>query len=796
MRERFDPPADPPMGSEDATRLEREEEKTEEIAPPSNTATQGHDQNGQGDGGNGNRYPDWMSPSMAYLKGPAIGPADPTLVGQATTGATPPPSPSPAAAAIPGAQPIGPARDSNPNPNQALQPRRSHELSPSMAYLKGPAVNDVGPEARQQQAPPSPAQAIPGAQPVAGPPRHSNSNSDARQSRTSGQPSATYTSTASRATTSTQSNNAPVVASDDPPLLEARLVTSSMLIKEESQATAPSGMAWYIPTTAGSKWLCFGFACLIAIVTVVVILCVGGVCRAGDGPTPAPVATTTSGTNAGTFGGSTPTTTGDPAAPGTPATAMPTMAATPAVTSVAPTSESSTTAEMPSMESTNPPVLVIDVASSTPTSEPVAILTTPPPNTPQPSSQPAASNIVYRARYFGRFQHVLSPGCQAPNPTVTLYCGGQIENVRTTNPDIRCAAANNFTLSDGRNAVVCEPLCAGAACESVFVSTRTLGAEPIGGIFFECTGRIPLDVFGGLGITGNTRTPGSCNGTDPNSHNLRLVQLGLSCPVEGAEAEYVFDNLYVECGPGNMPIQLYGNYTCHYGRTCGSSPCEVSFDQQLLINADPNRFEHCIIASDESPVPEIPEPEIPPRPDGIYTARFNMVWHFLADMSVCIGSEAEIRATCTNGNITILSQEADKCAQVSSSAVVCNGNPAMVEGMVEYQCSSFNELPDSTAEFATGTTNCFSSSVEQIVEHILQLGIFCGDQFVYEDIFLECGAGDDFDIIASEGFSCLESVTIPPEPGAGTYTIPAVFIETDYRWHRLASDICFDFEPN
>ena len=85
---------------------------------------------------------------------------------------------------------------------------------------------------------------------------------------------------------------------------------------------------------------------------------------------------------------------------------------------------------------------------------------------------------------------------------------------------------------------------------------------------------------------------------------------------------------------------------------------------------------------------------------------------------------------------------------------------------------------------------------DEKVERLLQVGIECGslgeEFYVYGDIFLECGANSEFDILDGSNFTCLQPIVVPGSDDQ-THFIPTVEIFTDYRWPLFTSDLCYNF---
>jgi hypothetical protein len=280
---------------------------------------------------------------------------------------------------------------------------------------------------------------------------------------------------------------------------------------------------------------------------------------------------------------------------------------------------------------------------------------------------------IYSAMYVGRFQQVLSEGCQNAAPGLVLTCAGEIVNVETSDPSIECGV-ESYTLSDGRSAILCENTCSDSTtdCEDVFLSTDAIESGPVGQIFFQCQGE-STDATDGTFII-IEEAGGICTGTDPDGKglNLNIVQLGVSCPNGDGEWSHVVDDLHADCRPENLAMNVLGNYSCFSGLACGAEPCQVDF-VQLVIAADPYRYPECITTNNGSPVPIMAPPEVPDMADGNYSAQFLALWFFIGDSS-CIPGSSLKHAICTNGNIRLLESfvEGDPCVVISDNTIECS----------------------------------------------------------------------------------------------------------------------------
>ena len=255
--------------------------------------------------------------------------------------------------------------------------------------------------------------------------------------------------------------------------------------------------------------------------------------------------------------------------------------------------------------------------------------------------------VTYSASYVGRFQQVLSPGCTGSPPAVVLVCGGSVDITGTSDPSISCRS-ETVQLGDGRSAKLCENICIDGVCD--YLTAENLSGEnPFGEVYFECRGRWVEDVDAAVIIPRNE--PGVCDGSNPDgdSVNAYLAQLGIEC---NGTSPFIIDDLHSECGVDNKPLALAdGLYTCSTGGSCSAdASCQVTFEQ-LVVNADPHRFQKCLESSDGSEVPEYPSQEGKYREYGVYSSTFRARWSFLIDDDECRGSTSPKTIICTNGPI-------------------------------------------------------------------------------------------------------------------------------------------------
>jgi hypothetical protein len=317
---------------------------------------------------------------------------------------------------------------------------------------------------------------------------------------------------------------------------------------------------------------------------------------------------------------------------------------------------------------------------------------------------------IYSVNYVGKFQQVLSEGCQNAAPGLVITCAGEIANVQTSDPSISCNVDEPITLDhNGRNAILCDNTCSDSStdCEDVFRSTDAIGLGPVGQVFFECRGESTDDTGGEFIIT--EPPPGFCTGEDPAGigYNLNVLQLGVSCPNSDGGRDYLVDDLHSDCGRKNEAIKVLGNYSCWSGMTCGAEPCQVEF-KQLINFADPYRFPECVTTNNGSPVPDMTSPEVPDMATGTYTAQFHIFWFFLSDSSCIPGSPVNKYATCTNGNIRLIDSvvEGAPCAVISNTTIECSDTG--LNGYLTY-VSCF-ECPAAVTRMACPDINeCFYS---------------------------------------------------------------------------------------
>lgn len=448
-----------------------------------------------------------------------------------------------------------------------------------------------------------------------------------------------------------------------------------------------------------------------------------------------------------------------------------------------------------------PPAPTAPIAPGQPVQIPVAptmampVVMTSAPTTEAPTREPlnVPEGTIYSVDFKGRFLQVKSPGCTVALPSIVLACTGDIGDVKTSHPSIKCQS-DTITLDDGRSAVLCDNTCVGdEACQEVFLSVTEIGGT-FGEIFFTCSGPSPYDIDGTFILVEGE--PGYCDGTDPigNSYNLKLAQLAVNCPTEDGGRDYVVDSIHADCGLQNRPISVDSSYTCFAGLACGTNPCQVDF-QQLIVAADPHRFGNCTqVNNDEATIPILEAPAIPSRENGTYVGTFKAIWEFNFDSS-CQGGISPKIITCTNGIIReVRSFGTDApCKQTGPSTIECIDTTA--SGGIIYECEAYAEIPMSKVEYSEGNALCDSIREEE-VERLLQMGIQCGapgeEFYVYGDIFLECGEQNAFDIKDGTNFTCLQPVYVPAS-NTSLQSIPKVEIFTDYRWALFTSELCYNY---
>jgi hypothetical protein len=315
-----------------------------------------------------------------------------------------------------------------------------------------------------------------------------------------------------------------------------------------------------------------------------------------------------------------------------------------------------------------------------------------------------SKNFTYRANYTSQFQYLRDTSCDGPAPVIQVACHGpNIQLLNTSDPSIVCSTP--FVDENGWSTITCNNTCASdTACEGVYLN---IGGNiqdvdrPYGEIRFQCEGG-DLDSIAAY-LTFLDSGKGVCNTNTQSlvTRNFHVARMGVSCPTESGNREYVFDDLFFEC---RLPalynaraIPSDGNpgdvYTCTNGVNCMGAPCEVDF-YEMVFQADVMKFmDKCV--EGVMPVTPTPVPVLNPTQTQFFTfspvvnpsqnplfsfsAKFEAAWGLWFDpLSVvaCSSNTPTVRLTCRNGTITFVNStyETVNCITVSPDVMECTDN--------------------------------------------------------------------------------------------------------------------------
>lgn len=268
----------------------------------------------------------------------------------------------------------------------------------------------------------------------------------------------------------------------------------------------------------------------------------------------------------------------------------------------------------------------------------------------------------YRANYQARFQWLLEGTCGGPNPLINVLCKGTFELLDVSDSSIVCEPLDEPVA--GFNGYQCRMTCTDREdCSDVWLSTN-VETGPYGEIFFQCEGDEPADVDGAVQYLGSEGNTCSYN-VWGDGRSFHVAQLGVFCP---EEAEYNFQDYYVECGFNNLNKKIGGRYTCMMGDNCGGFSCTRDI-RTVTINVDHFRLGTCIQSLDGSELPDPVQPELIERQPGTYSARFQANWQLDLDVS-CTGEFPIIVMECANGDISNVNT-IPSCEITSPSSMNC-----------------------------------------------------------------------------------------------------------------------------
>ena len=290
-----------------------------------------------------------------------------------------------------------------------------------------------------------------------------------------------------------------------------------------------------------------------------------------------------------------------------------------------------------------------------------------------------SDEVNYRASYLARFQHLVDPVCEGPNPTIAVFCQGTLTPVSISDSTIECSSLTN---SDGWEGIMCSNTCGSVSvetsCEDVFLESENIGGDRFGEIVFQCEGADIADVDAYMHYVGGD--DGSCiaqttTSESVPSRNFHVAQLGVQCSEDDT---FIFDDTFFECDVYSSTANIEGMYTCLAGENCAGEDCTTSF-RDMYVEADRENFLQCVESVSGAAVPtKTSEIESGPVAAGHYTAVFQARWQLLVDLETCRGEFAPKRISCTNGNIELegpLVGDVD-CTMINDSELECTDGAA------------------------------------------------------------------------------------------------------------------------
>jgi hypothetical protein len=295
------------------------------------------------------------------------------------------------------------------------------------------------------------------------------------------------------------------------------------------------------------------------------------------------------------------------------------------------------------------------------------------------------SNFTYRANYTAQFQYLRVPLCTGPAPVIQVSCHGpNIQLIGTSDPSIECDPAQDGV--DGWSTITCNNTCVDPACEGIYLATSVVDYTkgPYGKIFFQCEGDSVDNIEATLSFldSGN----GACAAsTGQLLNNYHVARMGVSCPTESGNRDYVFDDYFFECISSGTILAIPGEgnpgdvYVCVDGNYCDGAPCEIDFDEMIIEASAMNFLAQCV--EGVMPVTPTPAPVLSPTQNQLFTfsAKFEASWGLWFDpitVSACSGNTPTVRLTCRNGDIKFVNSTYGtvNCTTVSPGVMECTDN--------------------------------------------------------------------------------------------------------------------------
>ena len=133
------------------------------------------------------------------------------------------------------------------------------------------------------------------------------------------------------------------------------------------------------------------------------------------------------------------------------------------------------------------------------------------------------------------------------------------------------------------------------------------------------------------------------------------------------------------------------------GQVCGDIQCLVDYTD-IAIAADHHKIRDCIQTDNDSPVPM---PELlmeSDKPEGQYTARFQLGSGVFYDELDCTDRKTGIKVTCVDGTIELIESNSDKeCVVTGENEIECTENADSILNehvdVAIFECTTIGEGP-------------------------------------------------------------------------------------------------------
>jgi hypothetical protein len=363
--------------------------------------------------------------------------------------------------------------------------------------------------------------------------------------------------------------------------------------------------------------------------------------------------------------------------------------------------------------------------------------------------------LDFRANYTASFQHLSDPGCSDDSSVLYLNCYGRSMTIlSTSDASIVCQQMANPIAPYGTS-YECFNTCSGTDCQRVYLlkNSATLSINgPFGSISFLCEGDTLEDIDASFTYEGETNgTCASSQSVSTNGRNIHFVRLGISCPtVDGSSRGYAYDDTYFKCPlVGSFAIDLTDSvndiYACFAGFNCDAGTECSNPISDVTVESNVRHFLECIepLVSLEPTVSPIPLP-----PSNVeFSAQFEAAWALRFDSedsrASCFGGENPlVSVACENGATIEYIYSTDSfmnCTKTSDSELTCIASDIglLVDQFVSvfYNCVGPHR-PSARVTYPETVSFCDNNTATSLIQHSVNLGVFCGDFFIITMIYL------------------------------------------------------------